>query len=42
MDALQHMNLGWLYLGIVAAGAIGGGLYAAIGCLVDHMRERRT
>ncbi|HEY9372834.1 hypothetical protein [Streptomyces sp.] len=42
MDRLNHLNLGWLYLGLVAAGALGGGLFAAVTCLIDWARGRRT
>jgi len=42
METLQHLNLGWLWLAAVAAGAAAGGLYQAVHCLVDWARGRRT
>jgi hypothetical protein len=33
---------GWLPLALIAAGAVGGGLSAAVSCLIDWRRGRRT
>lgn len=41
MDRLNHVNLGWLPLALIAAGAIGGGISAAVSCLIDWRRGRR-
>jgi hypothetical protein len=41
-ERLQHLNLGWLYVALIAAGALGGGLSAAVSCLIDWRRGRRT
>lgn len=42
MDRLNDISLGVAYLVLVAAGALLGGLTAAVGCLVDWARGRRT
>jgi hypothetical protein len=42
MDRINHLNLGWLWLAVVAAGAAAFGLYAAVSCLIDWARGRRT
>ncbi|MFD4547211.1 hypothetical protein [Streptomyces sp. NPDC058466] len=42
MDRLNHANLVWAYVALIATGAVLGGLYAAIGCLIDWARGRRT
>jgi len=42
MDRLQHIPLVWLYVALVAAGAVGGGLFAAGSLAVDWWRGRRT
>ena len=42
MDRINHLNLGWLWLLAVGAGAAAGGLYAAVDCLIDWARGRRT
>ncbi|MFJ7963187.1 hypothetical protein [Streptomyces sp. NPDC096324] len=42
MDRLQHLNLGWLYVALIAAGAIGGALGAALSLLADRKPGRRT
>ena len=40
MDRLNHINLAYLWLAAVAAGAIAGGLYAAVDSLVRYTRDR--
>jgi hypothetical protein len=42
MDRLNYINLGWLPLALIAAGAFGGGISAAVSCLIDWRRGRRT
>lgn len=42
MARLEHLPIAWLYVALVAAGAVGGGLYAAVDCLVTWARGRRT
>lgn len=41
-EYLQHLSLWWLWLAAVAAGVVSGGLCAAVSCLVDWARRRRT
>jgi len=38
MDRLQHFNLVWMYLALVAAFAAGGGISAAV-ILLKHGRQ---
>lgn len=42
MEALQHLPLWWLWLALIAAGAVVGGACAAVSCLIDWARGRRT
>lgn len=42
MDRLNDLNLVWLWLAAVAAGAVAGGITAAFHCLIDWARGRRT
>jgi ABC-type uncharacterized transport system permease subunit len=42
MDRFNDLNLWWLWLAAVAAGAVAGGLTAAVNCLLDWARGRRT
>jgi hypothetical protein len=42
LDALNHLNLWWLWLAAVAAGAVAGGLTAAVNCIIGWARGRRT
>jgi hypothetical protein len=42
MDRLNDLNLGWAYVALIATGAVLGGLSAAVGCLIDWARGRRT
>jgi hypothetical protein len=42
MERLQHIPLVWLYLAVVAAGAVGGGLYAAVTLVAEWFTGRRT
>ncbi|MEU9470486.1 hypothetical protein AB0D78_28480 [Streptomyces avermitilis] len=39
-ERLQHLNLGWLYLALIAAGAVGGGIAEAVHLLVERRGGR--
>jgi hypothetical protein len=41
MERLNELPLWWLYIAMVAVGAIGGGICAAIDCLVRAVLGRR-
>jgi hypothetical protein len=41
-ERLNHLSLVWAYVALIATGAVLGGLYAAIACLIDWARGRRT
>jgi ABC-type uncharacterized transport system permease subunit len=41
MDRLNELPLWWLYIALVAVGAIGGGLCAAIDLLIRAVAGRR-
>jgi hypothetical protein len=41
MDRLNHINLGWLFLGAVVIGAACFGIGAGIGALLNRARTRR-
>jgi Na+(H+)/acetate symporter ActP len=42
MARLEDVPLGRLYLALIAAGAVAGALYAAVGLAVEHVNGRRT
>jgi hypothetical protein len=42
MDRLNDRPRAWLPLALIAAGAVGGGISAAVSCLIDWRRGRRT
>lgn len=42
MDRLNDINLAYLWLAAVAAGAVAGGITAAVNCLIDWAHRRRT
>lgn len=39
MDRFNHLNFGLVYLALVAAGAVGGGISAAVILLKQHGRR---